>query len=102
MTGLLPQRRIPFCIPFCIPICIPISLLPHDGAPAPCIPFCIPPMHPFLTAYTIDFLRFEVYFSCSLRVRRSDSISAHVWYGLSTNLRYPLRLPFFYRTFVFF
>ena len=35
----------------------------------------------FLTAFTIDFLRFEVHFSCSVCVLRRDSISAHVWYG---------------------
>ena len=40
----------------------------------------------FLTALTIDILRFEVNFSCSVWVLRTDSISAHVWYGLQTNL----------------
>ena len=35
----------------------------------------------FLTAFTIDFLRFEVHFSCSVWVLRSDSISGPVWYG---------------------
>ena len=40
----------------------------------------------FLTAFPIDFLRFEVHFSCSVWVLRRDSISAHVWYGLRTYL----------------
>ena len=40
----------------------------------------------FLTALTFDFLRFEVHLSCSVGVLRRDSISAHVWYGLRTNL----------------
>ena len=40
----------------------------------------------FLTALAIDFLRFEVHFSCSVWDLRRDSISAHVWYGLRTNL----------------
>ena len=39
----------------------------------------------FLTAFTIGFLRFEVYLSCSVGVLRRDSITAHVWYGLRTN-----------------
>ena len=43
----------------------------------------------FLTAFTIDFSRFEVHFSCSVWVLRRDSISAHIWYGLRTNLNYP-------------
>ena len=43
----------------------------------------------FLTAFTIGFSRFEVHFSCSVGVLRRDSISAHVWYGLRTNLYYP-------------
>ena len=42
----------------------------------------------FPTAFTIDILRFEVYFSCFVWVLRRDSISAHVWYGLRTNLFY--------------
>ena len=39
----------------------------------------------FLTAFTIDFFRFEVHFSCSAWVLRRDSISALVWYGLRSN-----------------
>ena len=41
-----------------------------------------------LSVFTIDFLRFEVYFSCSVWVLRRDSISAHVWYGLRINLNW--------------
>ena len=41
----------------------------------------------FLTAFTIDISRFEVHFSCSVWVLRRDSISAHVRYGLRTNLQ---------------
>ena len=40
----------------------------------------------FPTAFPIDFLRFEVHLSCSVWVLRRGSISAHVWYGLRTNL----------------
>ena len=36
--------------------------------------------------FPIDFSRFEVHLSCSVWVLRRDSISAHVWYGLRTNL----------------
>ena len=39
----------------------------------------------FLTALTIDFLRFEVQFSCFLWVLRRDSISGHLWHGFRTN-----------------
>ena len=39
-----------------------------------------------LTVFTVNFLRFEVHFSCSVLVLRRVSISAHVWYGLQTNL----------------
>jgi len=35
---------------------------------------------------TTDFLRFGVHFSSSFRDLRRDSISAHLWYGLRTNL----------------
>jgi len=45
----------------------------------------------FPTAFAIDFLRFEVHFSRSVRVPRRDSTSAHVWYGLQTNLDYHFR-----------
>ena len=38
--------------------------------------------------FFVDFLRFEIHFSCSVWVLRRDSISAHVWYGLRTNLIY--------------
>ena len=40
----------------------------------------------FLTAFPTDILRFEVHFSSSVWVLRRDSILAHVWYGLRTNL----------------
>ena len=40
----------------------------------------------FLTVFTIDIWRFEVHLSCSVWVVRRDSITAHVWYGLQTNL----------------
>ena len=40
----------------------------------------------FLTAFTINILRFEVHFSSTVWVLRRDSISAHVWYGLRINL----------------
>ena len=49
---------------------------PGSGAPRTLFP----------TAFTIDFWRFEVHFSCSVGVLRRDSISAHVWYGLRSNL----------------
>ena len=42
----------------------------------------------FLTAFTIDFFRFEVHFSFSVWVLRRDSFWGRVWYGLPTNLRY--------------
>ena len=42
----------------------------------------------FLTAFTIDFLRFEVHLSCSVGDLRRDSISAHGWYGSRSNLVY--------------
>ena len=35
----------------------------------------------FLITVSLDFLRFEIYFSCSVWVLRRDSILAHVWYG---------------------
>ena len=57
---------------------------PEPGAPAPATGHS-PSMFP-LTSFMIDFLRFEVHFSCSVWVLRRDSISAHVWYGLRTNL----------------
>ena len=40
----------------------------------------------FLTAFTIDFLRFDIYFTSSVWVLRTDSILGHVWYGSRTNL----------------
>ena len=36
----------------------------------------------FLTAFSLDFLRFEVHLSCSVRVVRRDSVSGHAWCGL--------------------
>ena len=39
-----------------------------------------------LTVLTIDFLHFEVHFSCSVWVLTGDGIREHVWYGLRTNL----------------
>ena len=57
---------------------------PEHRAPAPATGHS--PRILFPTAFTIDFLRFEVYFSCSVWILRRDSISAHVWYGLRTNL----------------
>ena len=53
---------------------------PEPRAPAPATGHS--PRILFLTAFTIDFSRFEVHFSCSVGVLRRDSISAHVWYGL--------------------
>ena len=41
---------------------------------------------PFLTALTINVLRFWVHFSCFLRVLRRGSISAHVWYVSRTRV----------------
>ena len=52
---------------------------PEPGAPAPATGHS--PRILFLTAFTTDFLRFEVHFSCCVWVLRRDSISAHVWYG---------------------
>ena len=49
----------------------------------------------FLAASTIGFWRFEVHLSCSVWVLRRDSISAHVWYGLRTNLCQLLYLQHF-------
>ena len=43
----------------------------------------------FLTAFTIDFLRFEGHFSCPVWVLRRDSFGGRVWYGSRTNLLYP-------------
>ena len=66
---------------------------PEPGAPAPATGHS--PRILFMTAFTIDFSRFEVHFSCSAGVLRRDSISAHIWYGLRTNFerafmwRYP-------------
>ena len=40
----------------------------------------------FLTAFTIDFLRFEGHFCCPVWVLRRDSFWGRVWYGLRTNL----------------
>ena len=57
---------------------------PEPGAPAPATGHS--PRILFPTAFPIDFLRFEVHFSCSVWVLRRDSISAHVWYGLRTYL----------------
>ena len=57
---------------------------PEPGAPAPATGHS--PRILFPTAFPIDFLRFEVHFSCSVWVLRRDSISAHVWYGLRINL----------------
>ena len=57
---------------------------PEPGAPAPATGHS--PRIRFLTAFTIGFLHFEVHFSCSVWVLRRDSISAHIWYGLRTNL----------------
>ena len=56
---------------------------PEPGAPAPATGHS--PRILFPTAFTIDFLSFEVHFSCSVWVLRRDSISAHVCYGLRTN-----------------
>ena len=64
---------------------------PEPGAPAPATGHS--PRILFPTAFPIDFLRFEVHFSCSAWVLRRDSISAHVWYGLRTNLGYELKGP---------
>ena len=58
--------------------------VPEPGAPAPATGHS--PRILFMTAFTIDFSRFEVHFSCSVGVLRRDSISAHVWYGLRTIL----------------
>ena len=49
------------------------------------------PRIPFLTAFTIDFLRFEGHFCCPVWVLRRDSFWGRVWYGLRTNLRQYLR-----------
>ena len=52
---------------------------PEPGAPAPATG--LSPRILFLTAFTIDFSRFEAHFSCSAGVLRRDSIPAHIWYG---------------------
>ena len=52
---------------------------PEPGAPAPATGHS--PRIPFLTAFTIDFLRFEVHFSCPVWVLRRDSFGGRVWYG---------------------
>ena len=57
---------------------------PEPGAPAPATEHS--PRILFLTAFTIDFSRFEVHLSCSVGVLRRDSISAHSWYGSRSNL----------------
>ena len=46
------------------------------------------PRIPFLTAFTIDFLRFEGHFCCPVWVLRRDSFWGRVWYGKPTNLIY--------------
>ena len=46
------------------------------------------PRIPFLTAFTIDFSRFEGHFCCPVWVLRRDSFWERVWYGLRTNLGY--------------
>ena len=46
----------------------------------------------FLTAFTIDFLRFAGHFSCPVWVLRRDSFWGRVWYGLPTNLPLPRSL----------
>ena len=43
----------------------------------------------FPTAFPIDFLRSLGHIKCFVWVLRRDSISAHVWYGLRTNVVYP-------------
>ena len=64
--------------------------VPEAGAAAPATGHF--PCILFPTAFPIDFLRFEVQFSCSvwvMRIRHTfDSISAHVWYRLRINLCY--------------
>ena len=42
----------------------------------------------FLTAFTINFLRFEGHFCCPVWVLRRDSFWGRVWYGKPTNLPY--------------
>ena len=54
------------------------------------------PLMLFLTAFTIDFFHFEVHCSCSVRVLRRDSISAHNWYGLRTYLPYSFSTTVFF------
>ena len=50
---------------------------PEPGAPAPATGHS--PRILFPTVFLIDFLRFEVHFSSSVRILRRDSISACVW-----------------------
>ena len=57
---------------------------PEPEAPAPATGHS--PRILFPTAFPIDILRFAVHFSGSVWVLRRDSISAHVGYGLRTNL----------------
>ena len=52
---------------------------PEPGAPAPATGHS--PRIPFLTAFTIDFLRFAGHFCCPVRVLRRDSFWGRVWYG---------------------
>ena len=61
---------------------------PEPGAPASATGHS--PRILFMTAFTIDFSRFDVHFSFSAWVLRRDSISAHIWYGLRTILAYTL------------
>merc|ERR1719462_1139248 len=59
---------------------------PEPGAPAPATGHS--PRILFPTAFPIDFLRSGGQFGCSVWVLGRDGISAHIWYGLRTNLGY--------------
>merc|ERR550534_1694317 len=57
---------------------------PEPGAPAPATGH--PPRIPFLIAFTVDFLRFEGHFGCSVWVLGGDGFWGRVWCGLRTIL----------------
>ena len=63
---------------------------PEPGAPAPATGHS--PRILFLTAFTINFLRFEVLFRCSVGVPRINNTSRLVGYGWRTNPGYLVKI----------
>ena len=59
---------------------------PEPGAPAPATGHS--PRIPFLTTFTIDFLRFEGHFCCPVWVLRRDSFGGDA-FGMGYELIYP-------------